>query len=305
MASLSGTQIRNTYSGILKTSDSAGVTGTLKTVSDGTGADTALQISSTAVRAAKLEITSAPTSSINTVLVWDGDTKEIFSRTLPTFESITATTAATTNGGSIAIADAGGSTSIIGFEDASNIAASTGNPENLALDIAYESSNNLFRFTATGVRPTEGNISTKITPTTLRGDMFSFDLSQNFQHSALTAGNILELPAATKGLHCIIMIERTPYGQLTIKANGTDKFWGAVKIYSTNEATTTVISSTRAMDGAAGGSTFFLTPNADDSGGAQGSSIAISCTDAGFWHLNAELFTTHTTPTGAGDTWSN
>ena len=304
MASLSGTQIRNTYSGILKTSDSAGVTGTLKTVSDGTGADTALQISSTAVRAAKLEITSAPTSSINTVLVWDSHTKEILSRTLPTFESITATTAATTNGGSITIADAGGSTSIIGFEDASNIAASTGNPQNPALDIAYESSSNLFRFTATGIRPAQGAITTAIAPTTLRGDVFSFDLSNSVHHGLLSNGKILTLPLATKGLHCVIMLEKTPHAQVHIKTSGSAKFWGSVKIYATSEASTTVISSTRAMTGAAGGDTLFLTPNGTDSGGAQGSNITITCNYDGYWHLNAELFSTGV-PANAGDTWSN
>ena len=37
MATLSGTVIKNTYQGLLKTSDSAAISGTLKTIQDGSG----------------------------------------------------------------------------------------------------------------------------------------------------------------------------------------------------------------------------------------------------------------------------
>lgn len=48
-STLTGNTVASTYAGLLKTSDTAAITSTLKTVSDGNGNDTALQVSSAAV----------------------------------------------------------------------------------------------------------------------------------------------------------------------------------------------------------------------------------------------------------------
>jgi len=75
MASLSGTQIRETYSGLLKTSDNVGVTSSLKVITDGAGATSALSLSSTEVKAEALKITSVSETSSNTrFLTWDDTT---------------------------------------------------------------------------------------------------------------------------------------------------------------------------------------------------------------------------------------
>ena len=114
MATLSGNSIKNTYQGLLKTSDSAAVSGTLKTIEDGSGNSTALSISSTAVKAAALEIDAPLKASSTNVLVWDASTKSVGYRTLPVFETVTATVTGATNP-TLAIADSGGTTSSLVF----------------------------------------------------------------------------------------------------------------------------------------------------------------------------------------------
>ena len=114
MATLSGNSIKNTYQGLLKTSDSAAVSGTLKTIEDGSGNSTALSVSSTTVKAAALEIDAPLRASSTNVLVWDASTKSVGYRTLPVFETVTATVTGATNP-TLAIADSGGTTSSFVF----------------------------------------------------------------------------------------------------------------------------------------------------------------------------------------------
>ena len=75
---LASTQIRNTYSGLLKTADNSTVGGALKTVSDGAGNDTALRISSSEVNAASLSIEGVPSNPAATkMLMWNSATKDV------------------------------------------------------------------------------------------------------------------------------------------------------------------------------------------------------------------------------------
>ena len=48
MATLNGTQIDNTYSGLLKTSDNGALNGTYKVITDGVGNDSGIQLSTSA-----------------------------------------------------------------------------------------------------------------------------------------------------------------------------------------------------------------------------------------------------------------
>lgn len=75
---LSNTQIRNTYSGLLKTADNSVVAGTLKTVSDGAGNDTGLKVSSNEVNVNSLSIEAVPANgALTKMLMWNDSTKDV------------------------------------------------------------------------------------------------------------------------------------------------------------------------------------------------------------------------------------
>ncbi len=79
---LASTQIRNTYSGLLKTTDNSTVGGALKTVSDGAGNDTALRLSSSEVDVSSLSIQSVPANgALTKMLMWNDTTKDVQYRT--------------------------------------------------------------------------------------------------------------------------------------------------------------------------------------------------------------------------------
>ncbi len=69
MGTLSGNAIKNTYQGLLKTSDAAALTSSLKVIEDGTGVDSALSLSTAAVKVETLEINTVANGSSSTVLV--------------------------------------------------------------------------------------------------------------------------------------------------------------------------------------------------------------------------------------------
>jgi len=75
MASLAGTQIRNTYPGLLKTTANDAITSSLKLITDGAGNSTALKLSASKARVEALEInTVAQTQSVLKFLTYDATT---------------------------------------------------------------------------------------------------------------------------------------------------------------------------------------------------------------------------------------
>lgn len=286
MASLSGTQIRNTYSGILKTSDSAGVTDTLKTVSDGTGADTALQISSTAVRAAKLEITSVPTSSINTVLVWDSNSKEILSRTLPTFETVEVTTSSITNGGSITIADSAGNSNVIsivdnGVDGGINVAHSNG---------AFTISGGSDVKSISGITNTLYGFGIGSLNAGQSGTVFGVDGDSG---SWTADDTILKLPAATVGINYKVILETTPTDKfrISVATGDTDEICGMIRVHQDGVDNVTHI---QALAYGTGGTYITIDPSSATKGGMAGSVVNITCLKAGKWYVDADLISSGT-----------
>ena len=113
---LASTQIRNTYSGLLKTTDNSTVGGALKTVSDGAGNDTALRVSSSEVNVTSLSIESVPANgALTRMLMWNDTTKDIQYRTYnPSgVNTITATTIASPDDGAQIQLDAGATCNFI------------------------------------------------------------------------------------------------------------------------------------------------------------------------------------------------
>jgi hypothetical protein len=78
MASLSGTQIKNTYTGLLKTSANDAITTSLKRITDGQGANSALQLSSSQVKVDSLLIENvSETNTLTRFLTWDNTAKTV------------------------------------------------------------------------------------------------------------------------------------------------------------------------------------------------------------------------------------
>lgn len=75
---LQGTQIRNTYNSVLKTTNNTSLGGSLKVISDGDGNDSALSLSSTEVKVESLSIENVSSNeSLTKMLMWNDSTKNI------------------------------------------------------------------------------------------------------------------------------------------------------------------------------------------------------------------------------------
>ena len=120
MGSLSGNTIKTTYQGLLKTTDAAALTSTLKVIEDGTGVDSALSLSTAAVKVETLEINTVVTGSSSTVLVWDSSTKAVSKRPLPIFDPIRTTVTSATNP-VVTISDASSNSTAITFTGGNGI----------------------------------------------------------------------------------------------------------------------------------------------------------------------------------------
>ena len=114
MGTLSGNAIKNTYQGLLKTSDAAALTSSLKIIEDGTGVDSALSLSTAAVKVETLQINTLSEGSSNTVLVWDSSAKTVSKRALPIFDPITTTVTGASDP-TVTIADRAGNSTAIQF----------------------------------------------------------------------------------------------------------------------------------------------------------------------------------------------
>ena len=69
MATLTGTEIKNSYQGLLKTDDNAVITASLKTITDGEGTLSALSVSTAQIKATDIIISSMSASAGQTVIV--------------------------------------------------------------------------------------------------------------------------------------------------------------------------------------------------------------------------------------------
>lgn len=119
---LSNTQIRNTYIGLLKTSDNTAVAGSLKTISDGAGNDTGLKVSSTEVNVNSLSIQSVPNGpALTKMLMWNDSTKDVEYRNYNPTGATAFNTATITGGNGGATAQIDSSTAILTINAGTNI----------------------------------------------------------------------------------------------------------------------------------------------------------------------------------------
>ena len=281
MATLSGTVIKNTYQGLLKTSDSAAISGTLKTIRDGSGNDTALSISSTSVRASTLEINTPVRAASTNVLVWDSTTKSVGYRTLPVFETVTTTVTGSTDP-TVAISDSGGNSTSIVFTGGNGI------------DITQSSNTITFANTTETVNTISG-----------AGGLTTADSGKvHLLDSNALAGGTVTLPTCAAGLYfkfLFITTSNTEFNIVTANAgtSGTvQRFIGKVSVESTTDeqrAVQIVANTGNSYDN----DTLSLDGNSATGGGAQGDVIEIygaTISSVATWVVDARLTTSNANP---------
>ena len=279
---LSGTQIRNTYSGILKAGDNAAISSSLKTISDGQGNDTALSLSDSQVKVTNLLIDSPGNSSADEVLVRDSSTGLIGKRRFPNFKSVTLSNGSGTsvNGASDALAltitDSAANTSTASFQSGTNMTL-TGSSGTYTYSYGRRA---LQKITA-GVTLAASDY----------GETLFCDASGSL------GGAILTLPEAIEGAFFRVYID-VAGGAFDINAATGDYFYGAVHVDSTSADNHALQTVTRADAAASVSSYNQLTIHAAASttGGAAGSFLELTCYDAAGWFVTGHLISTNGNP---------
>ena len=281
MGTLSGNTIKTTYQGLLKTSDSAALTSSLKVIEDGEGNDSALSLSTAAVKVESLQINTPVFSGSSDVLVWDSTAKSVGFRTLPAFDAVTATVTGTSNP-ILTIADTAGSSSTVTFNSGTNIQVS-----NSSGTITFDNSTQ-----------TVNNITTGVTLTAADSDKTHF-----IDANTLSGGTIV-LPTAAAGLYfkfVIVDASSTAFKITTNNAAGSgtvQRFIGKVVVNSTTDdqvAVQKVINTGNTFDN----DTLSIDGDAATSGGNEGDVIHLHCatiSSVATWVVDARLTTTNANP---------
>jgi hypothetical protein len=275
MATLSGTKIKDTYTGLLKLVNNAAVDASLERVTTGENTSTALQLSTTTVKADALQIENVSEVSQTKTLVWNSTSKSVGYREIPS--AITAVATIAVNGGS--------SNGVVRFTD--NAAADT--------DITFDTGNNIqisgdaasdtITIESTNrkvdtVAPTNANIGIS---TSLSGAHVFLDLS------SLAAGGEITLPPAAEGLYLSIQIKAKSTSATKIKASSGDHFKGRIVLMESG-------TSAHAVDTAESTGDVVINIESDSTttGGGFGDVLHFVCEDATTWFVYGTLFTSGT-----------
>jgi len=281
--SLSGTQIKTTYVGILKTTDNAAASGSLKTITDGQGTDTALSVSTSQVKVTNLLIDSPANSTSDQILVRDSSTGLISTRTLPNLKTVqmSASSGTTTNGNGTAIGitvtDSSGHASTVNLQSKQNInLRSTGGTINIKYD-----TRDVTKVTA----------ATSLSASNETGTTVFLDCTS-------LAGDTLTLPAASEGRFLRVYVDVGSNTACNINAASADYFYGAITHVSTTDNKVSVQRVLRATAAAAVSTHNQITLDQDHNniGGAAGSCLELTCYDSAGWFVTGTLIGNSTVP---------
>ena len=278
MATLSGNSIKNTYQGLLKTSDSAAVTSSLKTVQDGVGNDTGLSVSTTAVKAAELQLDTATSSSSQTVLVWDSTSKVVGSRLLPVFETVTTTVTGSTDP-TVTISDSGGKSTAIVFQSGTNV------------DITQASNTITISANQHEVKTVQTSGTTALTASDSGKTIF-------LDADGINGGTI-QLPAAAAGQFFRFYLRDASNTAFKITvSDATDFFFGKVQVVSQTDDQTAVqvVGQNTARVAPTNFDNITIDANSATGGGNDGDSIEIYAQGTNGYLVNANLTTSAANP---------
>ena len=283
MGTLSGNSIKNTYQGLLKTSDAAALTSSLKIIEDGTGVDSALSLSTAAVKVETLQINTLSEGSSNTVLVWDSSAKTVSKRALPIFDPITTTVTGASDP-TVTIADRAGNSTAIQF------AAGNG--------LSITQSSNVI---------TIGKGSETISTVSASSSLTAADSGKVIYIDATSLGSgRITLPTCAAGLYFKFVLTSdsgTPF-KISTSDHGagsqTQYFYGTVSTISLTDDKTASQRVTAATAAAAEESYDNLSFDGDSatSGGLVGDVIELFGTSTTAWLVRAVIRTTNASPSG-------
>ena len=272
MASLTGTKIKDTYQGLLKTSDNTTISTSLKKVSSGNGTESALSLSQSIVKVDALQIDSVTSGSTSTkVLTWDETTKDVEYRTLPVFESVT-TTVAGDEQPTITIEDAGGNTATVTFSGSGGIGLlQENNTINLfpkSIDIAFIDSD-----------------------TVLTGDLQESNVAYYVNPKALSR---IVLPTAVAGLTYIFYVIDADSNNWEIATqNASDELFGKALVQSTAQDAMAIQNASQGD----GYTSVVFNSSASHTGGNVGDVISCTAINDTSWFVRCCLSTQNTNPT--------
>tara|TARA_R100000329_G_scaffold142514_1_gene125991 strand:- start:346 stop:1203 length:858 start_codon:yes stop_codon:yes gene_type:complete len=277
MATLSGNAIKDSYQGLLKTSDNAAISSSLKTIQDGAGNDTGISLSSTTLRASSLEINSATRSGSTNVLVWDSSSKSVGFRTLPTFESVTATVTGATDP-TLTISDSGGNSTAIVFEGGQNV------------DVT-QSSNTI---TINANQP-----DVKIIQVSGTTELSTSDSGKSiFLRASVINGGTIKVPSAAAGLTFKFFIYGASTTQFNIQTQSGDSFFGRIDVASTTDDQRAVQVVTE-VDSRATPTSFdniYIDSNSATTGGSDGDFLEVTALSSSLYLVTGTLTTSAANP---------
>jgi len=272
MATLSGKKVKDTYQGLLKTSDQAALSGTFKVVQDGSGNDSALSLSTAKVKAENLQLNSPSTSTSTNVLVWDSSTKDVGYKVFSTFDSVTVTI----DGGSspdITITDNNSNSTTVELRAGTNLEA-TQSGDTITFSYARKDVTSI-----AGPKGINANGSGKATL---------------LDASGINGGDV-QLPSASAGLYLEFYISVESTTAFKIKTATGDKMYGKAVVLSTTDDNFTT--DFQAKSGSR--TVVSIDSNSATTGGKVGDMITCLAVDDEFWLVNANLTTTSANPGSA------
>lgn len=276
MATLQGTKVKDTYLGLLKTSDAGVVTSSLKTVQDGGGNDSALELSTTKVKVEKLEINTPAVTTDTNILTWNATTKAVGYKALSSAASVSVTHDVTTaTEPDLNITDNLSVTKTTEFRSGTNI----------TLDGATSGNTGTFTFSNdTKSQITFGTAASIAASNS--GKLIKLKLS------TLSADDVITLPPASEGVYFDFVILTPNNSQIHIDTSGSNKIKGRVVLTSTTQA-----QSIAQIESSSAGDRITLEADGTTTGGSFGDTFRLTAVDSTDWILDAVLTTSAAAPT--------
>ena len=273
MGTLSGNRIKSTYQGLLKTTDAANLTSSLKVIEDGSGNSSALSLSTTEVKVAGLKIGSGPTSLATgtetdvLIIASDGTIKK---RAFPSASTVTTSTSGTASP-QITVAKSTGSSKTVTFNSGGGITLSRNSATDtitIAADSAVPTMSTLT--TTAGVQASDGSVVYLLDVNSINGGTISLP----------------SISAAGDNLKFVVSTEKST--AMTIKSASGDKFFGKVTLDKSDGSSRAIQNNVKSGSN----NTITLAATSASSGGKAGDVIECIAVDTEFWLVNANLTTT-------------
>tara|TARA_S200002703_G_scaffold89256_1_gene77046 strand:+ start:1224 stop:2075 length:852 start_codon:yes stop_codon:yes gene_type:complete len=275
MATLAGKKVKDTYAGMLKTSDESALTASLKVVQDGLGNASALSLSTAEAKVEALKINTVSSDTSTKVLVWDDSTKDVGYKTFSTFDSVDVSVAGTSSP-NFTITDNNSNSTTITFSGGNGI------------DMSRQT--NTFTISL-GDRPTKSVSSATTLTEEDTGKLIIVD-------SSTLDGDTITLPGAVAGRELEFVLEEESTTAFFIEAATGDNFIGRVIL--TDGTSTKVDRETKSTSSSTNIDKLRIDSNAANTGGQVGDRFTCRAVDDRYWLVSAELSSSGTITTAGG-----